>query len=102
MKLSAQVSGLNFPEQTQRTEVTVKSNTGSVSSKYANENNIQKIDQKNIIDGYFKVFDGNLIEIEIKNLIAARLQPAYKLPQVHDIKALSLKAKELLNISFTI
>lgn len=102
MKIQSQTSGFNFPEQTQKTVSDTSSKSTSSSSKYANENNIHKIEQKNIIDGYFKIFNESHTEVEIKNMIAARLQPAYQLPQVHDYKALSLKAKELLNFSFTI
>lgn len=102
MKVQAQITGLNFTEKTQRAEIALSSKSASGSNKYAAENHIEKLEHRNIIDVYFKIFDGSHTEVEIKNMIAARLQPAYQLPQVHDTKALSLKAKELLNFSFTI
>jgi hypothetical protein len=102
LKVQAQTYEFMFSQKKLSTEANTLSGSTSSSSKYANENNIQKLDQKNIIDGYFKIFNESHTEVEIKNMIAARLQPAYQLPQVHDHKTLSLKAKELLNFSFTI
>jgi len=101
MKLYSQGLAISLPEQTPKVDVNIsKANDHSI--RYADEKQIQKLDQQNIINNYFQTFDKSHTEIEIKNLIAARLQPAYQLPQVHDTKALSLKAQELLKVSFSI
>ena len=86
---------------TQGTKVTY-SRTGENSARYANEKQIQALSQQNIVNNCFATFDKNYSEIEIKNLIAARLQPSYVLPELHDHKALSAKAEELLAFSLAI
>ena len=101
MKIHSQAPNINLNEQTKKIEIK-SSNVSNNSALYANEHNIQKLDQKNIVDDYFKTFDKSRTEVEIKNLIAARLQPSYQLPQVHDMQLLSSKAKELLNFSLAI
>jgi len=96
---------LNFQAITsglaQGTKVTY-SRTSENSARYSNENSIQTLSQQNIVNNYFATFDKNYSEIEIKNLIAARLQPAYVLPELHNHKALSAKAEELLAFSLAI
>jgi len=96
---------INFQEITsglaQKTKVTY-SHSGESSARYANENRIQSLSQQNIVNNYFTSFEKSHSEIQIKNLIAARLQPAYILPQLHDNQALSAKAEELLSFSLSI
>jgi hypothetical protein len=72
------------------------------STRYAQEKNINTLSQQNIINNYFETFDASYSEVSIKNLIAARLQPSYVLPELHDHKALSAKAEELLSFSLAI
>jgi len=102
MQLNIQGSVPSFPEPTKKIETETMLKANNSSNHYANVQQIQHLEQKNIVDDYFKTFDKSHTEIEIKNLIAARLQPSYQLPQIHDTKALSLKARELLDFSLSI
>lgn len=72
------------------------------STSFSNENNLNTIEQKALVESYFKLFDENYTEVEIKNLIAARLQPSSALAQVHNTQELSLKYKELLDFSLSV
>ncbi len=101
MKLHFQGAGIVFPEPTQKVEIDT-ANVSNKSARYADDKNIQSIEQQNLIDGYFKIFNETHTDLEIKNLIAARLQPSYQLPKVHDMALLSAKADQLLNFSFSI
>jgi len=100
MKINLQDSGFQPTDSTQKT-VPRASRVNLNSINYANEKQIQRLEQQNIIDGYFKIFDDSLTEIEIKNLISEKLQPSFLLPQVHNTDELSLKAKELLDFSLS-
>jgi hypothetical protein len=98
MKLHFQTSPLAY---TKETNVRV-SRAQENSTRYAQEKNINTLSQQNIINNYFETFDASYSEVSIKNLIAARLQPSYVLPELHDHKALSAKAEELLSFSLAI
>jgi len=101
MKLHFQTSGASFPDQIP--DIKIRTSRASESSvNFANERQIQKLDQQGVINDYFSIFDETHTDIEIKNLIAARLQPSYQLPQIHDMKVLSQKANELLKFSLSI
>lgn len=100
MKINLQDSGYKLTKPIQRAESSApKANTSSIN--YANEKHIQRLEHQTIIDGYFKIFNDSLTEIEIKNLISAKLQPSFLLPQVHNTDELSLKTKELLDFSLS-
>ena len=72
------------------------------SASFSNENNINAIDKKVLVENYFKIFDENYSEVTIKNLISARLQPTSALPTIHNFEKLSSKAKELLDFSLSV
>jgi len=89
------------PDASKNNEVR-QSRAGQSAAGFTQEKNIHSISQKNIVNNYFEVFDKSFSEVTIKNLISARLQPAYQLPQVHDFEALASKADELLDFSIAI
>ena len=101
MKVDTQISVPQYTAQSKSAPV-VHSKAGVHTTSFTQENKIQKLDQINIVNNYFKIFDQNLSETAIKNLISARLQPGYQLPQVHNTQALALKAEELLDFSLAI
>lgn len=101
MKLNLKSSIFQSVEQPRTTPV-IHSKVSTKTAQFSQENNIRSLHEINIVDDYFKIFEHNLSEAAIKNLISARLQPGYQLPQVHDTKALSEKATELLAFSLAI
>ena len=90
-----------LPETLQKTEVHT-SYANEKSANFSNENNINKIQQKVLVDSYFKMFDNNLSDLAIKNLISERLQPAHLLAHVHNTEKLAQKSKELLDFSLSV
>lgn len=90
-----------YSEQTKNTTVTY-SRSSEKATGFANEKKIQNLQQQNVVDEYFKLYDQNYSDVAIKNLIAARLQPSYQLPKIHDTQALSSKVDELLDFSLSI
>jgi len=101
MKLQLQNSMPTYSETSQNSEVR-QSRAGQNAAGFNQEKNIQSLSQKNIVNNYFEVFDKSYSDVTIKNLISARLQPAYQLPEVHNFEALSAKADELLDFSIAI
>lgn len=101
MKLNLQSPATVYPEQAKNTAVTF-SRASERAAGFTHEKQIQSLQQKNVVDEYFKLYDENYSEVAIKNLIAARLQPSYQLPKVHDTNALLSKADMLLNFSLSI
>lgn len=101
MKLDFQSSVSNYSEQIKNIKVTY-SKAAENAIGFTQEKQINSLHEQNIVDNYFKTFDQDLSDVAIKNLISARLQPAYKLPQVHNTEALSANAQELLNFSLKI
>ncbi len=101
MKINSQSTLPTYSEAPKETSIR-QTKAGQNALGFAQEKNIQNINQQNIVNNYFEVFDESLSEETIKNLISARLQPAYQLPEVHDYKALSAKANELLDFSIAI
>ncbi len=101
MKLQLQNTLPTYAESSQKSE-THQSKATQNAVGFAQEKNIQNIAEKNIVNNYFEVFDESLSDVAIKNLISARLQPAYQLPVIHDFKALSAKANKLLDFSIAI
>lgn len=101
MKLHFQNTTPPYPQQTENTVVTY-SRASEKAAGFAHEKQIQSLQQQNVVDEYFKLYDQSHSDVAIKNLIAARLQPSYQLPQIHDTQALSLKADELLHFSLSI
>jgi len=100
MKLSVANASAYLPDTNQENKVST-SRAAQNSNLYSDENNITALHQKNLVDNYFTIFEKDYSDVAIKNLIAARLQPSYQLPTIHDTKALAAKAKELLDFSFT-
>lgn len=100
MKLHFQNAAPVYSEQMKNTTVTY-SRASEKATGFAHEKEIQSLQQKNVVDEYFKLFDQSYSDVAIKNLIAARLQPSYKLPDIHDTKALLSKADELLDFSMS-
>ena len=101
MKLHFQSSALVYSEQTKDTTVTY-SRASEKATGFTHEKQIQSLQQQNVVNEYFKLYDQSYSDVAIKNLIAARLQPSYQLPKIHDTQALSSKADELLNFSLSI
>lgn len=101
MKLHFQSIAPAYSEQTKNTTVTY-SRASEKATGFANEKQIQSLQQQNVVDEYFKLYDQSYSDVAIKNLIAARLQPSYQLPHIHDTKVLSSKADELLNFTLSI
>jgi hypothetical protein len=101
MKLNFQNSTLTYPQQTGNTPVTY-SRASEKAAGFAQEKEIQSLQQKNVVDEYFKLYDQSYSDVAIKNLIAARLQPSYQLPLIHNTEVLSSKADALLNFSLSI
>ena len=101
MQLNFQNTLPDLSQKVQNTPVQTR-HSSAESINFAQEKNIQKIEQQNLVNGYFKLFGENHSDVAIKNLISARLQPAYVLPEIHDTQALSDKAAELLDFSIAI
>ena len=101
MKLQLQNTLSTYSDVPKDTSVR-QSKAGQNATGFAQEKDIQNISQQNIVNNYFEVFDKSFSDVTIKNLISARLQPAYQLPEVHDFKTLSAKANELLDFSIAI
>jgi hypothetical protein len=101
MKLHFQSSAPVYSEQTRDTTVTY-SRASEKATGFTHEKQIQSLQQQNVVNEYFKLYDQSYSDVAIKNLIAARLQPSYQLPQIHDTQALTSKADELLNFSLSI
>lgn len=101
MKVQSQNTLTTYSEAPKDTSVR-QSKAGQSAVGFAQEKNIQNISQQNIVNSYFEVFDEGYSDLTIKNLISARLQPAYQLPKVHDFEALSAKANGLLDFSIAI
>ncbi len=101
MKINNQTTVPTYSESPVDTSLK-QSNASQNAAGFAQEKNIKNINQQNIVNNYFEVFDQSFTEETIKNLISARLQPAYQLPEVHDFKALSAKANHLLDFSIAI
>jgi len=101
MKIHFQNSAPAYSEQTKSTTVTY-SRASEKAVGFAHEKQIQSLQQQNVVDEYFKLYDKSYSDVAIKNLIAVRLQPSYQLPQIHDSQLLSSKADELLNFSLSI
>jgi len=72
------------------------------STSFQNENDINTIEKKNLVDNYFKIFDESYSEVTIKNLITARLQASTTLPKVHNTQEISFKSKELLDFTLSV
>lgn len=85
----------------QSTKLTMNSSRES-SLQYTNANDIKRIDLQNIVHSYFEVLNEGYTEVEIKHLIAARLQPTFELPSIHDTQSLSQRAKALLSYSINV
>ncbi len=101
MKVESQAHQFTLSSQANQSDYK-RSNAAASSHQFSDANDIKNIADQNVVSSYFDIFDENFSEVTIKNLISARLQPAYKLPQIHDSKALSAKANELLNFSIAI
>ena len=101
MKLHTQNILPTYSEPSQKSELR-QSRASENALGFTQEKKIQSLDQMNIVNNYFEVFDQSFSDITIKNLISARLQPAYQLPEIHDFKQLSSKANELLDFSIAI
>lgn len=101
MKLHFQNSTPIYSLQTDNSPVTY-SRASEKATGFAHEKEIQSLQQQNVVDEYFKLYDKSYSDVTIKNLIAARLQPSYQLPHIHDTKALLSKADELLDFSLSI
>lgn len=101
MQLNFSSTSLYHLDTTTKTQVPA-SHVNERSTNFSNENNLNTIEQKNLVENYFKIFDENYSEVTIKNLITARLQPTSVLPQVHNIKELSAKSEELLDFSLSV
>ncbi|MFC2073693.1 hypothetical protein ACFLR3_00430 [Campylobacterota bacterium] len=101
MKLQLQNTLSTYSDTSKETSVR-QSKAGQNATGFSEEKNIQNVSQQNIVNNYFEVFDQSFSDVMIKNLILARLQPAYQLPEVHNFKALSAKANELLDFSIAI
>ena len=101
MKLQLQNTLSTYSDTPKETSVR-QSKAGQSAAGFTQEKNIQNLSQQNIVNNYFEVFDQNFSDVTIKNLISARLQPAYQLPEIHDFKALSAKANEFLDFSIAI
>lgn len=101
MKLDTNTSTFQHAEQAKSTPI-VRSKAGTQTASFTQANNIQNLNEIIIVDDYFKIFEKNLSEVAIKNLISARLQPGYQLPQIHNSKALEHKTQELLEFSLAI
>jgi len=101
MKLHFQSSAAAYSEQTKNTTVTY-SRASEKAAGFSHEKQIQSLQQQNVVDEYFKLYDQSYSDVAIKNLIAARLQPSYQLPHIHDTQVLSSKVDELLNFSLSI
>lgn len=92
-------STTSYPiEMTSKAEVKT-SHAHDRSTSFTNEKKIDSIEQRLVVDTYFKVFEKEYSELAIKNLIAARLQPSSALANIHNNQELSLKSKELLDFS---
>lgn len=89
------------PDTTSKVQVR-PSHANQRSTSFSNENKINTLEHKALVENYFKLFDENYSEVAIKNLISARLQPSSALPKVHNIEELSLKSKELLDFSLSV
>ncbi len=101
MKIHSQTTVPTYSETP--VDTSVKQSKASQNAQgFVQEKNIQNINEQNIVNNYFEVFDQSFSDVTIKNLISARLQPAYQLPEVHDFKTLSAKANELLDFSIAI
>lgn len=72
------------------------------SARYSQEQSVESVSNQNLVNSYFQIFDEDYTEVEIKNLISARLQPSYKLPTVHDNQQLLSKAGGLLDFSLSV
>jgi hypothetical protein len=101
MKLDFQSSVSNYSEQVKNIRVTY-SKASENAIGFTQEKKINHLHEQNMVDSYFKIFDQNLTDTAIKNLISERLQPSYKLPEVHNMENLLAKANDLLNFSITI
>lgn len=101
MKLDFQSSVSNYSEQVKNIRVTYSKASESAIG-FTQEKKISHLHEQNMVDSYFKIFDQNLTDTAIKNLISARLQPSYKLPEVHKMENLLAKADDLLNFSLAI
>lgn len=101
MKLNFSSVPSYLPKALQKTEVHT-SHANEKSTSFSNENKINQIQEKALVNSYFELFDKNLSDVTIKNLISARLQPTHLLSQVHDTQKLAQKSKELLDFSLTI
>lgn len=98
MKLHFHSASSNY---TQNTGVRY-SHANENSTRYTQEQSIHSLSQQNIVNNYFQIFDKNHTETQIKNLIAARLQPAYTLPEVHHTDKLASRINELLDFTLTV
>ena len=101
MTLNFSSTPFYLPEVLQKTEVHT-SYANEKSTSFSNENKISKIQQKALVDSYFKLFDNKLSDLAIKNLISERLQPAHLLAHVHNTQKLAQVSKELLDFSLTV
>jgi len=101
MKLHFQNAAPVYTEQMKNTTTTY-SRASKKATGFAQEKEIQSLQQQNVVDEYFKLYDQSYSDVTIKNLIAARLQPSYQLPSIHDTKALLSKADELLDFSTSV
>lgn len=101
MRLDFQSSASPYSEQAKNIKVTY-SKASENALGFTQEKKINHLHEQNMVDSYFKIFEQNLTDTAIKNLISARLQPSYKLPEVHNMENLSAKANELLSFSLKI
>ncbi len=101
MKLHFQNSTSTYSPKTEHSTVSY-SRASEKAVGFAHEKEIQSLQQQNVIDEYFKLYDQNYSDVAIKNLIAARLQPSYQLPQIHDAQTLASKTDKLLTFSLSI
>ncbi len=100
MKLNFQSLASNYSEQVKNIHVTY-SKASENAIGFSQEKNINNLHEQNMVNNYFKIFDQNLSDTAIKNLISARLQPSSALPEVHKMENLSAKAHDLLSFSLT-
>ena len=102
MKIQSQNTLPAFTETSSKDIPVRQSKASQNAAGFVQEKGIQNINEQTIVNNYFEVFEEGYSEVTIKNLISARLQPAYQLPIVHNFETLSAKANELLDFSLAI
>jgi len=101
MKLNFSSTPNYLPEVLRKTEVQT-SYANEKSTTFTNQNKISRVQEQALVNSYFKLFDADLSDLAIKNLISERLQPAHLLAHVHNTEKLAQSSKELLDFSLHI